>query len=129
MSNSLTPLDLNEVLQKLRLEETIELFAPHWEESVAAKPSIRPSFLQPDAIRDCVRLANLSDDVLPALYDTAERIASSPALLALAWHCQRLLCEYPQYEADQIRQWPSLNASLVCIFVSGAAFFTKLTIS
>ena len=112
MSRPPTPLHLHEVLQTLRIEGTIELFAPHWEESAAAKPSVRPSFLRPDAIRDCVRLANLSDDVLPALYDTAERIASSPALLALAWHCQRLLCECPQYEADQIRQWPSLNSSL-----------------
>ena len=95
MSRPPTPLHLHEVLQTLRIEGTTELFAPHWEESAAAKPSVRPSFLQPDAIRVCVQLANLSDDVLPALYDTAERIASSPALLALAWHCQRLLCECP----------------------------------
>jgi len=112
MSRSPTQLHIHEVLQTLCIEDATELFAPHWAESAAAQPSDRPSFLQPDTIRDCVRLAHLPDDTFPTLCETAERIASSPALSALAWHCQRLLCEYPEYEANQIRQWPTLDSYL-----------------
>ena len=110
MSRPPTPLCLRKVLQTLYIEGATQLFAPHWAESAAAQPSDRPSFLQPDLIRDCVRLARLSDDTLPTLCEAAERVASSTALSALAWHCQRLLCEHPEYEANQILQWPTLDS-------------------
>ena len=107
MSRSPTPLDLNEVLQKLRLEENIELFAPHWEESAAAKPSIRPSFLQPDSIRNCVRLANLSDDVLPALCPVGVPEKCLDCLVDQAVHREPLLKVGSAYAAQTLRngQW------------------------
>lgn len=100
------------VLEQLSIPDAAELFAPHWEDSIAALPDGIPRFLHVDAIREYTALAHLPDDAHAALLHAAERTAASPALLQFAWHCQRLLGEHFDYEVAKIRQWPTLERAL-----------------
>ncbi len=103
---------LHGVLEQLSIPEATELFAPHWEDSVAALPDDVPHFLRPDSIREYAAWAHLPDNTHEALFLAAERTAASLPLLQFAWHCQRLLGEHFDYETAKIRQWPTLERAL-----------------
>ena len=77
---------LHGVLEQLSIPEATELFAPHWEDSVAALPDDVPHFLRPDSIREYADWAHLPDNTHEALFLAAERTAASLPLLQFAWH-------------------------------------------
>jgi len=81
-----------------------------WEESVAALPEEVPPFLQPAEFRANREFCGLGSEVDPQLDEAASRIAQSPALRLLAWHCFRLLYEHLEY--NEFRHWPSLEQAL-----------------
>ena len=120
MSPTDHPHALHDVLEQLSIAEAAELFAPHWEDSVAALPDDVPHFLRADCIREYARWAHLPDDTHEALLLAAERTAASTAPLQFAWHCQRLLGEHFDYETAKIRQWPTLERALGDL--SGASY-------
>jgi len=104
--------ELKEVLKELDVADSEELLAEHWVESEESFPSGLPRFLAAEAITESRTLGGLEAEADLELHEAARRIVSSPALLHLAWHCQRLLYEHLDYEPARISQWPVLSRTL-----------------
>lgn len=102
-------MDLESVLNGLQLGGARYLLAPHWDESVAKLGGQIPGFLLPDAVRTARAFGGFETEAEEPLLASAARIASDPALRALAWHCVRLLYECPDYEGTLIGRWPELR--------------------
>lgn len=100
------------MLSQLRVTSAAQVLAPHWDESEASLPEATPHFLTPEAVRLGREVGGLPPEVEPLLQQVADQVRRTPALLHLAWHCHQLLFAHPDYPSDQIRQWPSLEATL-----------------
>ncbi len=105
-------MNINDVLETLDIADAAAILAPHWDSSATSLPDHLPHFLSPETISSTRALAHLPVEADPVLYAAAQKIAASPPLLQLAWHCQRLLCEHLDYELAKLRQWPVLTAAL-----------------
>ncbi len=103
-------MELKDILTQLREPDAIEALRPHWEESEATFPGKRPSFLTPAEFKASREWGGFGPEVDPILEETADRIATNPALLRLAWHGYRLLFENPDYNG--FRDWPALEHAL-----------------
>jgi hypothetical protein len=103
---------LDEMLAELGIENTAELFAPHWDESAASLPEDGPEFLDPARIAEFHDFAKLPPELAPLLQETAARVRQTPALTHLAWHCYRLLFEEDDYDKPSMAKWPELTALL-----------------
>ena len=100
-------MNASQILSTLEIPAAAEVLAPRWEDSAARCPATRPRFLDPKNIRRTRAFARLPAAIDPPLYEAAHRIASSPELLQLAWHCHCLLYEYLDFAVQTgIRQWP-----------------------
>jgi len=97
---------LESVLARLQLDDARELFAPHWEESVAALGAGVPGFLRPEAVRTARAYGGFEPGTDDALLAAAARIAADEALRTLAGHCARLLFEVADYDGGLIGRWP-----------------------
>jgi hypothetical protein len=104
--------ELKDVLKELYIVDSEELLAEYWEESQASFPNELPRFLAEKAITETRTLGGLVSEADPELFEAARRIASSPGLLHLVWHCQCLLFEHLDYESAKISQWPILDEVL-----------------
>ena len=105
-------MDLNDILKTLGVASAAEILAPHWDQSASSLPAELPRFLAPETITRTRELGHLAAEADPELYEAARLITSSPELLHLAWHCQRLLCEHLDYESSEIGRWPVLTKAL-----------------
>ena len=101
---------LEDVLAKIQAPEALDVFRPHWEESVAALGKGAPLFLQPSECQSHREWCGFGPEADPLLQETARRILEDPALTLLAWHCQRLLYDHADY--NEMKQWPSLDRAL-----------------
>jgi hypothetical protein len=101
----------DELLETLGEDPKFEEVISHgWQESASSMPASLPVFLQADQIRESCEWGALDlDDVAP-IVEVAERIAESPALLQLFWHCHRLWFEDNEYR--RFSEWPVLEISL-----------------
>jgi hypothetical protein len=104
--------ELKGVLEELDIVDSEELLVEHWEKSEASFSSELPRFLTAETITETRTLGGLESKADLELHEAAHRIVSSPALLHLAWHCQRLLFEHLDYEPAKISQWPVLSRTL-----------------
>ena len=105
-------LELDNVLAELRIEDTRELFAPHWEASEASFPEGGPEFLDAARIAEFHDFAELPAELEPLLQETAARVQQTPALAHLAWHCYRLLFAEDDYDKPSMGKWPQLTEFL-----------------
>ena len=105
-------MELSHVLTALGVGGATEVLAPHWDESEACFPDELPRFLEPRCVSEFREFGLLPPAADADLHEAARRVAASPAMLHLAWHCQRLLYEHLDYEAVKIRQWPVLSDAL-----------------
>lgn len=105
-------MELKDVLKELDIADSEEILAEHWEESEASFPSELPRFVVAETITETRALGGLVAEADLELHEAARRIASSQALLHLAWHCQCLLYEHLDYESARISQWPILTRTL-----------------
>jgi hypothetical protein len=101
---------LDEMLARVQEPEAAEVLGLHWEESVAMLGDAVPDFLQPAEFAVNREYCGFGSDVDPQLGAAARRIAGDPALRLLAWHCFRLLYDYPDY--GEMRHWPPLERAL-----------------
>lgn len=107
--NAAVRIELDEMLRELQIEDTRELFAPHWEESEASFPEDGPEFLDAARITEFHGFAELSPQFEPLLQEAAVRVRETPALAHLAWHCYRLLFEEDDYYGPNMGKWPELR--------------------
>ena len=105
-------MELSHVLTALGVGSATEGLAPYWDQSEASFPDELPRFLEPRCVSEFREFGCLPAEGDPELHEAARRIAASPELLRLAWHCHRLLYEHLEYEAAKIRQWPVPNEAL-----------------
>lgn len=98
-----------ETLSALQIEHAEELLAPHWDDTAGSQPAGAPDFLRPEVFLPLREYVGFPVAIDSALVATAQAIVGSPPLLRLAWHCQQLLYEYPDYPGGQVRHWPSLE--------------------
>ena len=98
--------DLDHVLSVLQIEGARELFAPHWDESMAAYPPEGPADFRGAAVREARTFSGLPASLDPLLDQVATQRAASPELSRLAWHQTRLLYEHLDYGTKQIASWP-----------------------
>ena len=101
---------LEDVLDHLQEPDKLKVLSSHWEESVETLPSDRPLFLDPAEFKTGREWGDLDPDIEPLLEKIADRIASDPAFLILAWHCHRLLFEKREY--TDFLSWPTFNRAL-----------------
>ena len=100
-----------ELLQALGEEEHFEeVICRGWQESLSSIPDSLPIFLQPDQIRESCEWGALESEDAAPMIEVAERIADSPALLQLFWHCHRLWSDDNDYR--RFAEWPVLENSL-----------------
>ena len=105
-------MDLNAILTTLGTASATEILAEYWNESEASFPAELPPFLAPETITRLRAFGQLPPEADPELHEVARRIAASPELLHLAWHCHRLIYEHLDYPHQQIGQWPVLTQPL-----------------
>ena len=103
---------LSDLLTALGVGYATEVLAEYWDRSESTFPDERPRFLDPKIIAETREFARLPAEVDSELHEAARRIAASPELLHLAWHCHCLVYEHLDYEASRIRQWPILTEAL-----------------
>jgi len=104
--------ELQQVLAGLGLEGFRDVFDPHWEQSEATFPAGGPPFLQPQRFAEVRRYIELAPEADAALAQAALRVRQDPAFEHLAWHMHELLHRQRDYDAGQIRNWPSLEPQL-----------------
>jgi len=80
-----------------------------WEASQKTMPKGELAFLTPDAVAENCRLAGFEEEAIPYLQSAANRIASEPDLLRLAWHCHYLACRSKSYPRGDMRSWSMLE--------------------
>ena len=105
-------MSLDEVLTRLEILDSLEVFEPHWEESEGCFPGDLPFFLDPAQSTASRAFADLPPEVDALLVEAAQCVRENPALLHLAWHAYRLLFEHRDYPGHCIARWPSLEKSL-----------------
>jgi hypothetical protein len=105
-------LELAEVLAELGIAEAHDLLAHRWDESEASYPDETPYFLQPARISEMRQYLDLSDEIEPHFLEAARIARDSTALSHLAWHFNRLLFLYDDYEGPKIGEWPELQQPL-----------------
>jgi hypothetical protein len=103
---------LSSVLTALSIADSAELFAPHWEESVAALAGATPWLLAPDRIQSQSTDAALPDEAVREVLRVAQLVSDDPDLRLLLWHCCRLLYEHLDYPAQMVTRWPNLDQRL-----------------
>lgn len=101
---------VEQVIAQLNKPLDIEIFAPHWEETVLADDGRTPDFLVPESVTRNRIESGVLDDAEPPLQEAARRIAAHPILRLLAIHCYRLLYNHSDFSA--FRKWPDFNAEL-----------------
>ena len=99
-----------EALRACGESEGLEDVARFWEESGRAMPRGLPGFLDEAEWRVSREWAGLGAEMDAVLRRSAERIARSPALLRLAWHCYWRIFLTP--EACPPHGWPEFRAML-----------------
>ena len=100
-----------DVLSQLHLGEQVEALAAGWEQSQREMPADL-SFLQPEFVRWACSQICVPDDMAVGAARLSERIAASEPLRRLAWHMRHRLYQAQNAEWDDVRAWPSLEASL-----------------
>ncbi len=103
-------MDLNQVLDELKIEGAHEALQDGWEESQARALEGAPEFLAPDAVRAGIAAAHIPEQWHDALLRTAELVRGNEAASALAWHARYWLHE-AQFSAPRVRLWPNLGES------------------
>ena len=96
-----------------------------WESSRAGRSSSRygrsPSarcravsvpFLSPGYVREACGGIYLPEEIVQAAVAAAARVAASPAMRSLAWHCHWCLYNVDGYPSRQADHWPSLAGPL-----------------
>jgi len=104
--------DLASILEALGTAESLELFEPHWEESMACFPAEGAWFLEPGPLTESRTIGRMLPELDPLLLETARVVRDDPALARLSWHCFRLLYEHLDYDGGKIREWPDLDRAL-----------------
>ncbi|MDA0837261.1 MAG: acyltransferase domain-containing protein [Planctomycetota bacterium] len=100
-----------ELLQRLGEDQKFEEVIDHgWQESQSSMPASLPVFLQREQIRESCVWGALDSDEVAQIIGVAERIADTPALFQLFWHCYRLWFEDNEYR--RFAEWPLLEKSL-----------------
>ena len=105
-------MDLDRVVQELGIADSRDLLACEWDSSQRVMPAGVPGFLSPDFVSDACQALYLPDDITTSAVDAARRVAASPALMSLAWHCHHYLYHGPDIEGRVADNWPSLEAAL-----------------
>jgi len=116
---------LTDVLNALSIGDSVELFAPHWENSVAALADDTPWLLEPDLITSQAVDAALPRDAVDDVLRVARVVADDPDLRFLLWHCSRLLYEHLDYPAPMVTRWPNLDQ---CLAADSPLFYFLLTL-
>ncbi len=101
---------LKDVLAALGEEKCLDAVSPHWDESEACYPDGLLPFLQPERIKENRKRCLLAEYMEPPILETAKRVAEDENLLHLAWHCWRLMYQYPQFKA--FNGFPTLEKAL-----------------
>ena len=105
-------MDLDRVVTQLGIEQSREVLEPEWEVSRNAMPDGNVGFLSPAFVNEACRGIFLPDDIVQAAVAAAARVAESPAMRALAWHCHWCLYHVDGYPSRQADHWPCLAGPL-----------------
>jgi hypothetical protein len=98
---------LVDVVASLQLDQSQDILSREWEGSQASLPAGDLFFLRPAYLADACRQADMPPMAVEAVVATAQYVAASPALSALAWHFQHCLCS-TAYPRSAIADWPSV---------------------
>lgn len=88
-------MNLDRALGELGMEDDRNLLAAEWALSQRTLPDGTPEFLSPDFVAEACQATLLPDDIKERAVAAASRVAATPALRALAWHCQWRLYRDP----------------------------------
>jgi hypothetical protein len=107
---------LQNALSSIGIPQAEALLSPHWEQSVAALGDGMPPFLEPAELRSAREWGGIDPGFEGALLEEARRIASDPARRLVAWHCNRLLYDHPDYEG--VQSWPPELGGIFAMIVA-----------
>ncbi len=99
-------MDLAVALTGIGLPDAVELLAPHWDESEAARPRGVLPFLEPAKLRWAREFTSLPETLDEPFGALAAHVTADEALAAVMWHQSRLLFEYDDYEPGAVARWP-----------------------
>ncbi|MGI8914680.1 MAG: acyltransferase domain-containing protein, partial [Chloroflexota bacterium] len=105
-----TGLELHTVLAGLQSAEGADALQTEWAASQATLPAGRLAFLEATFVRSACREAGLPAEVTDLTVATADLVAASKALSALAWHGHYCVYQAPVVPRAAIAAWPSLAA-------------------
>jgi len=100
---------LAEVLEQVQESDPQGEVALYWDDSMACMPDSLP-FLEPDQIAENLEWGGLGTTHQAALEESAQHIAGTPALKALAWHAYRRL--YDREDRVDFNLWPVLDDAM-----------------
>lgn len=105
-----TGLELHTVLAGLQSAEGADALQAAWAASQATLPAGRLAFLESTFVRSTSREAGLPAEITDLAVVTADLVAASEALSALAWHGHYCVYQAPVVPRAAIAAWPSLAA-------------------
>ena len=105
-------MDLNRVVLDLGIEQSREVLESEWEVSQGAMPSGALQFLSSDYMSEACRGVYLPEEIVQAAVGTAARVAESPAMRALAWHCHWCVYRVERYSSRFVDNWPCMTGPL-----------------
>ena len=105
-------MDLNRVVLDLGIEKSRAALESEWEVSQSAMPEGEVCFLSHDFVNEACRGIYLPEEIVQAAVGTAARVAESPAMRALAWHCHWCLYRVEGYSSRFADNWPCMTGSL-----------------
>ncbi len=105
-------MDLRSLLEGYGELSCLETVSPRWGESLESMPDGRPWFLEQAYLsRACTRVG-IDAEVERTLQETADTVAGTPELAALAWHLHLSVFEYLDLPWTIFGKWPRLDSAL-----------------
>lgn len=105
-------MQLEDVVNRLGLEESAALLSREWECSQRAMPQGELPFLADEHTAWACQEAYLPKEIAQVATPFGRRIASCSALSALAWHFHHCLVLSTSYSREDMFRWPSLEGAL-----------------
>ena len=105
-------LSLEKTFEALGEPQCADAVRQRWPFAMAVLPAAIPEFLRDDFVRSTGPYCGLEETDTPVLLSAADRIRSSPELLAFAWYVYwRLFLDMSQGDGGEAAKWPSLKSS------------------
>ncbi len=122
---------LDEVVAGLGLTGSAELLEVEWESSQQSMPADQLFFLAPEFVAEACQAIPLPAEASEAAIATSRRIASNPALEALAWHFYHCFfhCTKATYSWNNLSDWPSVETLAQTLQGEAAMFYPLVLFS